>query len=103
MTKLTGTPDEIPVSLRLGCPQLSDNQVLGDMSEVMHRLARSYAGRPILVTGGASFIGSHLSELLVQSGGNVTVADDLSSGKRENLDAISSNINFLKGDLRHTD
>ena len=73
------------------------------MLEVMDRLARAYAGRRILVTGGASFIGSHLSELLVQSGGKVTVADDLSSGKRENLDAIASNINFLKGDLRHTD
>ena len=73
------------------------------MSDVMDRLARAYAGRRILVTGGASFIGSHLSELLVQSGGKVTVADDLSSGKLENLDAIASNINFLKGDLRHTD
>ena len=71
--------------------------------EVMNRLARAYAGRRILVTGGASFIGSHLSELLVQSGGKVTVADDLSSGKRGNLDAIASNIDFLKGDLRCPD
>jgi UDP-glucose 4-epimerase len=74
----------------------------GLMSEIMDRLVHAYAGRRILVTGGASFIGSHLSELLVQSGGKVTVADDLSSGKRENLDAIASNINFLKGDLRQT-
>ena len=34
------------------------------MLEVMNRLARAYASRRILVTGGASFIGSHLSELL---------------------------------------
>jgi nucleoside-diphosphate-sugar epimerase len=73
------------------------------MLEVMHRLARAYAGRRILVTGGASFIGSHLSELLVQSGGEVTVADDLSSGKLGNLDTIASNITFLEGDLRCRD
>ena len=73
------------------------------MSDVMDRLARAYDGQRILVTGAASFIGSHLSELLVRSGGKVTAADDLSSGKRENLDAIASNINFLKGDLRQTD
>ena len=73
------------------------------MSEVIDRLARAYEGQRILVTGGASFIGSHLSELLVRSGGKVTVADDLSSGRRENLDTVTSDINFLKGDLRHAD
>src|SRR5262249_16571757 len=70
---------------------------------VLDRLARAYAGRRILITGGASFIGSHLTELLVQLGGKVTVPDDLSSGKRENLDAVASDINFLQGDLRHSD
>src|SRR5262245_256355 len=73
------------------------------MLEVMHRLGRAYARQRILVTGGASFIGSHLSELLVQSGGKVSVADDLSSGKRENLDCIASDITFLQGDLRCPD
>jgi nucleoside-diphosphate-sugar epimerase len=73
------------------------------MSQVIDRLARAYDGQCILVTGGASFIGSHLCELLVQSGGKVTVADDLSSGKRENLDGVASDINFLEGDLRHAD
>jgi nucleoside-diphosphate-sugar epimerase len=69
----------------------------------MNRLARAYNRRRILVTGGASFIGSHLTELLVQSGGELTVADDLSSGKRSNLDTIASNITFLEGDLRCPD
>lgn len=73
------------------------------MSATISRLASAYAQRRILVTGGASFIGSHLSELLVQAGGNVTVADDLSSGKRQNLDTIASNITFLEGDLRRPD
>jgi len=39
----------------------------------------------ILVTGGAGFIGSHIVGLLIDNGHRVTVMDDLSSGKRENL------------------
>lgn len=70
-------------------------------SEAKNRLANAYTGQRILVTGGASFIGSHLCELLVKSGGKVTVADDLSSGKREYLSAIAPHITFLKGDLRY--
>src|SRR5262249_38667378 len=70
-------------------------------SEAENRLADAYSGQRILVTGGASFIGSHLCELLVKSGSKVTVADDLSSGKREYLSAIASHITFLKGDLRY--
>jgi UDP-glucose 4-epimerase len=39
--------------------------------------------RPILVTGGAGFIGSHLVELLAAAGDRVSVLDDLSRGRRE--------------------
>ena len=39
----------------------------------------------VLVTGGAGFIGSHVADLFIEKGFDVTVADDLSSGKRENL------------------
>ena len=42
--------------------------------------------RRALVTGGAGFIGSHVAELFLAEGYAVTVVDDLSSGKRENLD-----------------
>jgi len=38
----------------------------------------------VLVTGGASFIGSHLVDKLTQIGAKVTVVDDLSSGTMEN-------------------
>jgi UDP-glucose 4-epimerase len=39
----------------------------------------------VLVTGGAGFIGSHISDQLLAAGHDVAVVDDLSSGKRENL------------------
>src|SRR5437763_11908049 len=51
-----------------------------------------------LVTGGAGFIGSHLSEELVRRGHRVRVADNLSTGKRRNLDHISG-VEFIEGDL----
>ena len=51
----------------------------------------------------ASFTGSHLVERLLQKGAaTVRVADDLSSGKLENLVAVQNDIDFLKGDLRDT-
>ena len=51
-----------------------------------------------LVTGGAGFIGSHLSEELVRRGHRVRVADDLTTGKRSNLDHVPG-VEFLQGDL----
>ena len=51
-----------------------------------------------LVTGGAGFIGSHLSEELVRRGHRVRVADSLITGKRSNLDHIPG-VEFLEGDL----
>ena len=45
----------------------------------------NWQGRGVLVTGGASFIGSHLTDALVKRGAKVRVADNLSSGMRENL------------------
>jgi UDP-glucose 4-epimerase len=61
---------------------------------------RSYAREPVLVTGGASFIGSHLVELLVAQGAQVIVADDFSSGSHTNLVDVISEIDVLEGDLR---
>ena len=41
----------------------------------------------VLITGGAGFIGSHVADLFIDKGWDVTIVDDLSSGKRENLPA----------------
>jgi nucleoside-diphosphate-sugar epimerase len=51
-----------------------------------------------LVTGGAGFIGSHLSEELMRRGHTVRVADSLITGKRANL-AHLPGVEFLEGDL----
>ena len=42
-------------------------------------------GKRILVTGGASFIGSHLTDALVDKGAKVRVVDNLSSGRLANI------------------
>jgi UDP-glucose 4-epimerase len=55
-----------------------------------------------LVTGGAGFIGSHLTEELTRQGHRVRVADSLVTGKRSNLDHING-IEFLEGDLADLD
>ena len=47
----------------------------------------------ILVTGGAGFIGSHITEYLVQRGDDVTVLDNLNTGQMKNLAKIDNNIN----------
>ena len=54
----------------------------------------------VLVTGGASFIGSHLVDKLVRLGAIVRVADNLSSGRREHLSGCLERLEFCEGDLR---
>jgi nucleoside-diphosphate-sugar epimerase len=75
-----------PVALNVG---LETSKILGHVNS-----------KKILVTGGASFIGSHLVEALVFLGANVVVVDDLSSGALENLENVKSDINLIEADVR---
>ena len=59
-----------------------------------------FKNKRVLVTGGCCFIGSFLVESLLADGAHVTVVDDLSSGKLENLSAVEGQIEFIMGDLR---
>jgi len=55
-------------------------------------------GKKILVTGGAGFIGFHLTKKLLDSGANVTIYDNLSSGKIENV-KDNPKAKFVEGDI----
>lgn len=54
------------------------------------------------MTGGAGFIGSHLVDRLIELGAKVTVVDNLSSGRQENINHLTGNcrFNFIEGDVR---
>jgi len=52
-----------------------------------------------VITGGAGFIGSHITKALVEQGHNVTILDNLNTGKEKNLELIKKKINFVKGDI----
>src|SRR5689334_1355467 len=56
-----------------------------------------------VVTGGAGFIGSHIAGALANNGARVRVLDDLSTGHRENLEEIGSNIDFIQGSVADED
>jgi UDP-glucose 4-epimerase len=57
----------------------------------------------ILVTGGAGFIGSHLTEALVRAGQRVRVLDNLAGGRRENLAAVRADVELIEGDCADPD
>ncbi len=52
-----------------------------------------------LVTGGAGFIGSHITTALVERGDSVRVLDNFSTGHRRNLDHLAGRIELVEGDL----
>jgi nucleoside-diphosphate-sugar epimerase len=54
----------------------------------------------VLVTGGAGFIGSNLVGALAGDGHPVRVLDDLSTGRKENLDGVAGNVEVVLGDVR---
>jgi len=58
------------------------------------------ASKRALVTGGAGFIGSHLTDALVENGCRVTVMDNLSTGHCSNIEHLGDRIDFVHGDIR---
>jgi len=58
--------------------------------------------KKVLVTGGSSFIGSHLVDALVSRGAQVRIVDDLTSGRRSNIESHlkTGRVTFVEADLR---
>ena len=57
----------------------------------------------ILITGGAGFIGSHLTDSLLNKNNQIYSVDDLSTGNMQNIKHLKSNssYNFIFGDIRN--
>jgi UDP-glucose 4-epimerase len=58
-----------------------------------------YRGRRVCVTGGAGFIGSHLADALVECGAKVSVIDNFSNGREENLRGPASAAELVRGSI----
>ena len=52
-----------------------------------------------LITGGAGFIGSHLSDALVARGDSVLVLDNFTTGSKENLSGVAGSVSVVSGDV----
>ncbi|TLZ69451.1 MAG: NAD-dependent epimerase/dehydratase family protein, partial [Methanobacteriota archaeon] len=64
-----------------------------------------WSSKQVLVTGGASFIGSTLVDALLDRGASVRIVDDFSSGGMRNIEHATANgsVQLLRGDLRDPD
>ena len=57
----------------------------------------------VLITGGAGFIGSHLADHYVNTGHDVTVLDNFSTGSKTNISHLDGKITVVDGDIRNID
>jgi UDP-glucose 4-epimerase len=57
----------------------------------------------VLITGGAGFIGSHLTDALIARGDNVVALDNFSTGSTANIKHITKNLEIIDGDIRNTE
>ena len=66
-------------------------------------LQNVFQGCRVCVTGGAGFIGSHLTDALVSHGADVCVLDDFSQGRDENLAQIADRVRIVRGSILDSD
>jgi UDP-glucuronate decarboxylase len=74
---------------------MMDSIIQADIQKIKSTVNVEYfAGKNVLVTGGAGFIGSWLSDVLIDLGAKVTVVDNLSTGRVKNIEHLTSNKRF---------
>ena len=81
---------------------MMDKIISEDLEKIKSTVKRdAFAGKKVLVTGGAGFIGSWLCDVLVGFGAEVTAVDDLSTGRIKNIDHLTKNplFKFVKSDV----
>jgi UDP-glucuronate decarboxylase len=72
-----------------------DNIILEDIEKIKSAVkGDDFAGKKVLITGGAGFIGSWLCDVLTSLGAEVTSVDNLSTGRMENIDHLTKNPKF---------
>jgi UDP-glucuronate decarboxylase len=72
-----------------------DDLILEDLSTIENGLKKEViTGKKVLITGGAGFLGSWLCDIWVRLGAEVTVVDDLSTGRTENINHLTKNPKF---------
>src|SRR5205807_934543 len=54
----------------------------------------------VLVTGGAGFIGAHLSRRLLEEGHSVRILDNFATGRRENVVEVLDSVELIEGDIQ---
>lgn len=69
------------------------------MMAIQDRINKFFKDKKVLVTGGAGFIGSHITETLIEVGAQVTILDNLSTGTVANLENVQNSINLIEGDV----
>jgi len=57
----------------------------------------------VLITGGAGFIGSHLTDALIAQENSVVILDNFSTGSSSNIDHITKKLEIVDGDIRNSD
>jgi len=72
------------------------NLKINTNKDIINEVVSDSPSKKIFVTGGAGFIGSHIVDLLIEKGYEVTVYDNFSTGKKEN---INSKANVIEGDI----
>src|SRR3990170_278818 len=94
----------------LNCNLPIHRHLINEKTEPLETDMKKLKDKIVLVTGGASFIGSHLVDTLLEKGAEVRVADDFSSGRLENLQHplkrkssdkwTCDNLTICRGDLK---